>query len=142
MKPIGAPLRAAKYLIVTESPTLTAFGPFLLMPRPASTFAEPVVITHSVVDPSAFFTSRCIAPCGFVNATLVRTPVTVPSVLMSYTPESEWCACAIPAARNAPQTTINPKTRLIMMTRLREMVTDSDGGHVPEKRMKPDEEVI
>jgi len=29
-----------------------------------------------------------------------------------------------------------------MMTRLREMVTDSDGGHVPEKRMKPDEEVI
>ena len=42
MKPNGAPLRATKYLIVTSSPTLMAFGPFLLTPRPASVLAEPV----------------------------------------------------------------------------------------------------
>src|SRR5215471_4399300 len=113
MNPSGAPLRAAKYLIVTVSPTLTAFGPFLLMPRPASTFAPPVVITHSVIVPSGFFTSRCIAPCGFVNATLVRTPVTSPSCLMSYTPDKEWWACATPTAINPPNKT-RAKSRLIM----------------------------
>jgi hypothetical protein len=29
-----------------------------------------------------------------------------------------------------------------MMTRLREMVARSEGGHLPEKRMKPGNEII
>ena len=62
---------------------VNAFTTFESKPSPASALAEPVVSTHSVFVPSAFLTSRCIAPWGLVNATLVTMPESVPSLRTS-----------------------------------------------------------
>ena len=112
--PSGLPLRAGMNFAVSDSPTLSAFGPTLLMPRSASEVAEPVVNTQSVLVSSAFLTVMVIEPCGLTNWSLVSVPAISFSAFMSKMRARGWCAWSAAPASRHPQTTTHPKARPII----------------------------
>src|SRR5712691_1802019 len=55
-------------------PGVGAFGPVSPIPLCARAVAEPIVITHSVVEPSGFLTATTSDPWGFVNCIFSTDP--------------------------------------------------------------------